>query len=171
MQTEDLGQAPGTPALAEQVAFENHRRWLTFDILGGHLTPAHPLWGYLRSHGIEVTEFQVFIDGPLPSDVLGINHYVTSERHLDERVHLYPGQVAITGHHHLAYVDTEAVRVAGVQSVGLEALLHQTWGRYRLPIAITEAHLGCTREEQLRWLHQTWQVANRLQASGVDGSC
>lgn len=168
VQTEDLGQAHGTPALAAQVEFENHRRWLTFDILGGHLTPAHPLRGYLRRHGITAAELQVFIDEPLPPDVLGINHYVTSERHLDERVQLYPSQVAITGRHHAAYIDTEAVRVAGVQAVGLEALLRQTWERYRLSIAITEAHLGCTREEQLRWLHQTWETANRVQASGVD---
>jgi beta-glucosidase/6-phospho-beta-glucosidase/beta-galactosidase len=168
VQTEDLGQAHGTSALAAQVAFENHRRWLTFDILGGHLTPAHPLWSYLRGQGIGADELQVFIDDPLPPDILGINHYVTSERHLDDRLPLYPGQVPISGFHHRAYVDTEAVRVAGVPAAGLENLLRQTWERYQLPIAITEAHLGCTREEQLRWLHQTWQAANRLRASGLD---
>jgi beta-glucosidase/6-phospho-beta-glucosidase/beta-galactosidase len=168
VQTEDLGQAHGPAAMAEQVEFENHRRWLTFDILGGHLTPAHPLWGYLRSHDISAAELQIFIDDPLPPDVLGINHYVTSERHLDDRLQRYPGQPAISGFHHPAYIDTEAVRVAGVQAAGLEDLLRQTWDRYQLPIAITEAHLGCTREEQLRWLHQTWEVANRVQANGID---
>ncbi len=168
VQTEDLGQAHGTPALAAQVEFENHRRWLTFDILSGHLTPSHPLWGYLRRHGIAAAELQLFLDSPLPPDVLGINHYVTSERHLDDRLHCYPGQAAISGQHHPAYVDTEVVCVAGVPAAGLENLLRQTWDRYGLPLAITEAHLGCTREEQLRWLHQVWEVAGRTRASGID---
>lgn len=168
VQTEDLGQAHGTPALAEQVAFENHRRWLTFDVLSGRVTPAHPLWDYLRSNGIAEAELREFVDGPLPPNVLGINHYATSERYLDEDLGSYPNQPTISGAHHSAYVDLEALRVAGVAPVGLENLLRETWERYRIPLAITESHLGCTREEQLRWLHQTWEAANRLRASGVD---
>jgi len=31
--------------------------------------------------------------------------------------------------------------------------------RYRRPIAVTEAHLGSTREEQLRWLKEIWDAA------------
>ncbi|WP_204248439.1 family 1 glycosylhydrolase [Hymenobacter sp. PAMC 26628] len=168
VQTEDLGQAHGTPALAAQVEFENHRRWLTFDVLAGALTPAHPLWDYLRGHGIAAAELQEFIDHPLPPDVLGLNHYVTSERYLDERLDLYPGQPAIRGLHHPAYVDLQALRVAGVATAGPEALLRTAWERYGRPLAITEAHLGCTREEQLRWLYQLWEVAGRLRAHGVD---
>jgi beta-glucosidase/6-phospho-beta-glucosidase/beta-galactosidase len=168
VQTEDLGQAHGTPTLAAQVEFENHRRWLTFDILCGRVTPSHPMWDYLRANGIGEAELQAFIDQPLPPDVLGINNYVTSERYLDERVELYPGLPAISGQCHDAYIDTEAVRVTGVEMNGLENLLRETWERYDIPLAITEAHLGCTREEQLRWLHQTWSAANRLRAEGVE---
>ncbi|MGI4835966.1 MAG: family 1 glycosylhydrolase [Janthinobacterium lividum] len=168
VQTEDLGEAHGTPALATQVEFENHRRWLTFDILTGALTPSHPLWDYLRTHGIAEAELQAFVDDPLPPDVLGINHYATSERYLDERLGLFEGQPALRGLHHPAYVDLQALRVKGAPVTGPEALLRTAWNRYHLPLAITEAHLGCTREEQLRWLYQLWQVANRLQASGVE---
>jgi beta-glucosidase/6-phospho-beta-glucosidase/beta-galactosidase len=168
VQTEDLGQAHGTPGMAEQVEFENHRRWATFDILCGRVTPNHPLWSYFCTNGIEEVELQEFIDSPLPPDVLGINNYVTSERYLDERLELYPGLPAISGRCHEAYIDTEAVRVLGVEVTGLENLLRETWERYAIPLAITEAHLGCTREEQLRWLHQTWSAANRLLAEGID---
>jgi beta-glucosidase/6-phospho-beta-glucosidase/beta-galactosidase len=168
VQTEDLGQAHGTPGMAEQVEFENHRRWATFDILCGRVTPSHPLWSYFCTNGIEEVELQEFIDSPLPPDVLGINNYVTSERYLDERLELYPGLPAISGRCHEAYIDTEAVRVLGVEVTGLENLLRETWERYAIPLAITEAHLGCTREEQLRWLHQTWSAANRLLAEGID---
>ena len=168
VQTEDLGQANGTPALAAQVEFENHRRWLTFDILTGRLTPTHPLWDYLRENGIEEAELLAFVEDPLPPDVLGINHYATSERYLDERLELFPGQPALRGRYHPAYVDLQALRVKGAPVAGPEALLHTVWDRYHIPFAITEAHLGCTREEQLRWLYQLWQAANRVLASGVE---
>ena len=39
---------------------------------------------------------------------------------------------------------------------GPKAILKEVWERYRLPVAITEAHLGCTREEQMRWLKEVW---------------
>ena len=35
VQTEDLGKAYSTPALAYQAEFENERRWLSFDLLCG----------------------------------------------------------------------------------------------------------------------------------------
>ena len=40
--------------------------------------------------------------------------------------------------------------------------------RYRLPLASTEAHNACTREEQLRWLKEIWDGSRRLRARGVD---
>ena len=35
IQTEDLGYTFATPPCAEQAEFENHRRWLTWDLLCG----------------------------------------------------------------------------------------------------------------------------------------
>src|SRR5262249_17878226 len=35
-------------------------------------------------------------------------------------------------------------------------------------VAITEVHLGCTPEEQIRWLCEAWQGATRAKACGVD---
>jgi dTDP-4-dehydrorhamnose reductase len=37
-----------------------------------------------------------------------------------------------------------------------------------LPIAVTEAHLGCTREQQLRWLAEVWAAAGDARAMGAD---
>jgi dTDP-4-dehydrorhamnose reductase len=47
-------------------------------------------------------------------------------------------------------------------------LIKETWERYGLPLAITEAHLGCTREEQLRWLKEVWDGAQSLRQEGAD---
>lgn len=169
VQTEDLGQAHATPALAAQAEFENHRRWLTFDLLSGRVTRHHPLWPYLRRHGLSTAELLAFQREPLPPDMLGINYYATSERFLDDRLARYPGRAALPAtSRRPAYMDVEAVRAPEASLAGLENLLQQAWTRYGRPLAITESHLGCTREEQMRWLHQGWEAANRLRASGVD---
>jgi dTDP-4-dehydrorhamnose reductase len=169
VQTEDLSHAHCTPGLSKQAAFENHRRWLTFDLLSGAVTRRHPLWRYLRRHGISATELAEFRHDPLPPDILGLNYYATSERFLDERLAHHPGRAAAPAKPgQPAYVDAEAVRIADATLVGLEGLLQQAWTRYRRPLAVTESHLSCTREEQMRWLQQAWNATNRLQANGVD---
>jgi dTDP-4-dehydrorhamnose reductase len=47
-------------------------------------------------------------------------------------------------------------------------LMTEAWDRYGSPLAITEAHLGCTREEQLRWLKEVWDAARSLREEGAD---
>ena len=45
------------------------------------------------------------------------------------------------------------------EDLGPAARLREVWERYRRPIAVTEAHHGCTRDEQLRWLVEVWNGA------------
>jgi dTDP-4-dehydrorhamnose reductase len=99
--------------------------------------------------------------------MIGVNHYATSERFLDERLERYPPHT-YGGNHLHRYADVEAVRVLTHGVAGPGALLREAWERYRLPIAVTEAHLGCTREQQLRWLAEVWDAARHARASGAD---
>jgi dTDP-4-dehydrorhamnose reductase len=169
VQTEDLGQAHSTPALAAQAKFENNRRWLTFDILTGAVNSKHPMWRFLRKNGLSAAELKEFYTDPLPPDILGINYYATSERFLDQRVHHYPGRaVAPAKGNRPSYVDIEALRVSCAPISGIEGLLGEVWSRYGRAIAVTESHLCCTREEQMRWLQEAWEVTNRLRDSGMD---
>jgi dTDP-4-dehydrorhamnose reductase len=166
IQTEDLGQTYATPPLAEQAAFDNHRRWLTWDLLTGKVTRDHALWPRLHRFGLE-DRLKAIAGTPCPPDVIGVNHYLTSERFLDHRVELYPPERR-GGNAFVAYADVEAVRVMNPPSVGLAGLLEQAWERYGLPLAVTESHNGCTREEQMRWTLEGWRAAERLIARGVD---
>jgi dTDP-4-dehydrorhamnose reductase len=167
VQTEDLGIATGSTELAYQVEFENLRRWLSFDLLTGRVGPDHGLWGYLRKWGASEEELRALQDAPCPPDIVGINSYLTSERHLDTRVHLYaPELVGGNGRHR--YADVETVRVGGAIVGSFEARLRETGARYGLPMAITEVHLGCSRDEQVRWLHQAWRAADKVRAEGHD---
>jgi dTDP-4-dehydrorhamnose reductase len=51
---------------------------------------------------------------------------------------------------------------------GLEILLQEAWERYHLPMAVTEVHIGCSREEQMRWLKHVWDTCCGLRRRGVD---
>ncbi|HEV7279862.1 MAG TPA: family 1 glycosylhydrolase [Pirellulaceae bacterium] len=167
VQTEDLGRTHAPPRLRYQADFENERRWLSWDLLSGEVPRRGPVARYLRKHETEQSDLRWFAENPCPPDLLGVNYYVTSERFLDDRLNLYPRSLRGGNRRH-RYVDTEAVRVLEEGASGPSELLPQAWERYRRPIAVTEAHLGCTREEQLRWLLDVWRAAKGLRAGGID---
>jgi dTDP-4-dehydrorhamnose reductase len=167
VQTEDVGYTRSTARLRYQADFDNARRWLSFDLLTGRIDQSHPLWGYLRSGQAQLDELEWFRENACPPDILGVNAYVTSERFLDHRIERYP-RAAHGGNGQHAYADVEAARVCGHPIGGPGARLRETYARYALPVAITEAHLGCTREEQMRWLRDAWQAAAAARRDGVD---
>ena len=166
IQTEDLGKTYGRPKLQYQVDFENERRWLSYDLLCGTVDENHPLWPYFRLIGFPVEELQFFKENKCIPEVFGFNHYVTSERYLDDRLHLYPPHThGGNGRHR--YADVEAVRVDFDEDTGVDVLLKEAWERYKKPLAVTEVHLHCHREEQLRWFKQVWSVCKDLVKEGV----
>jgi dTDP-4-dehydrorhamnose reductase len=167
VQTEDLGRCHSTAPLRYQAEFENARRWITWDLLCGRVDRAHPLWGFLTGAGVSADELAWFADNPCPPGIIGINHYVTSDRFLHHRAERFPPCFR-GGNGRERYADLEAVRMLSPPGPGLAGLLREAWQRYGLPLAVTEAHLACTREEQLRWLAGVWRAAERARAEGID---
>ncbi|WP_223834289.1 family 1 glycosylhydrolase [Spirosoma profusum] len=167
IQTDDLSYVHSTPGVRYQADFENERRFLTWDLLCGYVTPDHALWNYLLESGATEAELRAFVENPCPPSVIGANHYVTSERFLDEYTAGYPDWIRSTNGTH-EYVDTEVVRAAPEQRLGIGKLLMQVWERYKLPIVVTEAHLGDCVEEQKRWLGEVWQQSQEAKLAGAD---
>jgi len=167
VQTDDVGFISSTRRLRYQADFENERRWLSFDLLAARVVPGHPIWRYLLHHGATEAELMEFVDSPCPADIIGINAYITSERFLDHRLARYPVELH-GGNERDAYVDLEAVRVRGRHIGGFQARLREVHARYGGAMAITEAHLGCTREEQMRWLLEAWNAARQARGEGID---
>ncbi len=160
IQTEDLGTVQGTNLLQYQVEFENHRRWLSFDLLTGNVGPDHFLYDYLRQNGATESELQWFIENKCSPDILGINHYPLSNRFLDHRLDLYPTEFhGGNGIHQ--YADVGSVDTKASELFPLEDLLSATWNRFQLPIAITEVHVQSSRENQLRWFLEVAQAAQQ----------
>lgn len=167
VQTEDLGRVFSTPRLAYQAEYENIRRWLSFDLLFGKLAPDHRLWNDLLATGITEAELRFFLESDVRPDVVGINYYVTSDRYLDERLDRFPVHTHGGNTRH-RYADVEAVRALSAGIVGHRSVLTEAWDRYGAPVAITETHLGCTREEQVRWLSEAWEGAQAARVDGAD---
>lgn len=171
IQTDDLGYCHATPPLQGAADYQNERRWMGWDLLCGMVVPGHALWDRIAGAGL-ADRLQAIADDPCPPDVIGVNHYLSSERLLDDRIDLHDGrafadrELGVTDG--VQHVDVDAISHIPHDTVGMAALLEQTWQRYGLPVAVTECHLGGTREDQARWFVETWQVAQGLRRDGVD---
>ncbi|MBB3223054.1 family 1 glycosylhydrolase [Pseudoduganella umbonata] len=164
VQTDDLGKTYSTPEMAEWADFYNERRWLAWDLLCGMVDEDHALWKYFLKSGISAEEVLWFRDNPCPPDVMGLNYYITSERWLDHRGDRYPAQYV--GPH--GFADIETARALATPTPGIGPLLEETWERYGLPMAVTEAHIDANREDQLRWLYEVWNAAHDVRRKGAD---
>ncbi|MFN2509129.1 MAG: family 1 glycosylhydrolase [Chthoniobacterales bacterium] len=167
VQTDDLGKTYAGPRLQYQADFENDRRWVTWDLLCGWVDRAHPMWSYFEWSGIEPESVSIFRNEPCPPDMVGLNYYITSERFLDANLRDHPPDIH-GGNGRDRYADVAVVRVRAEGIAGPERILREACARYGLPVAITEAHLGCTREEQLRWFKEVWDAAQAVRSDGLD---
>ena len=167
VQTDDLSKTYGTAEMADVVQFFNERRWLSWDFLCGMVDRSHALWDYLVSSGVAEDELLWFRDNPCPPDIVGVNYYITSERWLDHRPERYPADYR---HHYLGrdHADIDTSRVLATPTPGIGPLLREAWERYKLPVAVTEAHIDAGREDQLRWLAEIWDAAEQERATGAD---
>ncbi|MEP6597216.1 MAG: family 1 glycosylhydrolase [Ginsengibacter sp.] len=167
IQTEDLSKTYCTSSLRYQAAFENERRWLTYDLLCGKVQPGHTMWSYFLRLGVKEETLNFFIENSTFPDVMGFNYYITSERYLDDDLKSYPSYTH--GSNELQeYADVEAIRINHGNPCGLKVLLEEAWRRYNLPIAITEAHLNSGREDQLRWLNEIYNSCCDALESGIN---
>jgi len=166
IQTDDLGRTWASPPLAGQAEFDNMRRWAGWDLLFGRVTGDHPLMPVLDRVGLG-DRARGIADDPCPPDIVGVNHYLTSDRWLDHRLDRYPPHLH-GGNDAVRYADTEAVRVLDPPVGGLGGALREAWTRYAVPLAVTEVHNGSTREEQMRWAAEAWDTAAALRGEGAD---
>lgn len=168
LQTEDFGKIFATKELAYQADYENGRRWLSLDLLGGRVGPCHPFHERLLQAGVDHAHLAELEAAPCNPDLIGVDYYLTSDRFLDHRVQRHPCE-PVGGNGVEPYVDLAAFR-AGLPAgeLGFASRLREVWRRYALPVVLGEVHNGCTREEQLRWFMEGWQAACECAAEGVD---
>jgi dTDP-4-dehydrorhamnose reductase len=167
--TDDLGCTHSTPALLYQAEHENQRRWLSYELLCGRVGVEHPWYSVFLRSGVSEGTLDILQQGDAAPDIIGVNHYLTSERFLDEKVSRYPPEHA-GGNSQSLYADVEAVRIHPPPGpIGPYARLREVWQRYRRPMAVTEAHHGAPdMMDNVRWLHEVWKAASELRSEGAD---
>jgi dTDP-4-dehydrorhamnose reductase len=142
-----------------------------WDLLCGMVKPGHALWERLVGYGLE-DRLRVIAEDPCPPAVIGVNHYLASERLRDHRVELYPHRAVadreVGKYGGVPFVDVDAIRNLRTPMIGLPGLLRQAWERYGIPVAVTEVHNGASREEQVRWFVEVWDSVIQLRKEGVD---
>jgi dTDP-4-dehydrorhamnose reductase len=168
IQTEELGRIFSTQPLQYQAAYENERRWLSLDLLCGRIRTGHSWYVRFLDAGVDAHLLKDLSDTPCPPDVIGINYYLTSDRFLDHRLIDYPAAFH-GGNGRDVYADSEAIRAPDVVAGGnLTSRIMEAWRRYSIPVAVTEVHNGCTREEQMRWLADCYASATRARTLGAN---
>ncbi len=60
------------------------------------------------------------------------------------------------------------MRIRERPGTSLRDIVQEAARRYRIPLALTEVHIGCTEDEQVRWLHEAWTTCEQLAARGID---
>jgi dTDP-4-dehydrorhamnose reductase len=163
---EDACETYGTPEVADVVSFYNDRRWLTFDLVTGRVDPHHPMWEHLTlAPGIE-RALEELADDPEYPDLLGLDHYITSDRFLDHRTESYPADIERTRTNE-RFVDVELARVPGFEVDGFWRSLRQTWDRYRLPMVLAEVHLAGNEQDEVAWWAEAWRQAGWAVDAGI----
>lgn len=165
--TEDFCRQSSTPGMRRECQFRSDRRWLALDLVLGRVDGEHPFHRWLLERGVDRRRLDALVAEPTPIAVVGGNYYVTSDRFLDDHPERHPRWRRFMGSDGL-YGETESVRCTAEGIVGHRSLLVEAWQRYHLPVAIAEVHLGCTREEQVRWLLEAWDAANLARQDGAD---
>ena len=168
IQTEDVGRVFATRPLRAQAHYENMRRWLSLDLLCGRVDWRHPWRRLIEAAGVSARHLDELATGEAAPDVIGVNHYVTSDRFLDHRCALYPAHLR-GGNGRVPYADTEAVRAdLDLGVTGWEPRLREVWQRYGRPMILSEVHLGCDDpEESVRWLVEAWTAAQTLRSDDI----
>lgn len=166
--TDDLGRALGTERTKAAVDFQNERRWLSFDLLLGKVTPQHPMHDYLTtSGGITLEELDWLVQNPCPPAIIGVNHYVHSNRFLDHELDWYPPD-RISESDGVKLVDVPAVESARTHNPLVQDVLRDVWERYvDIPFAVTEVHVDGDPDTQLQWLWEVWSAAESLRREGA----
>jgi hypothetical protein len=130
---------------------DQHRGYLSYDLLTGQVRAGHPLFPWLLRHGATPGELASIAQQAIPLDVVGMNFYPqwsTKEVYLDAR-----GRVAY--------------RVTERDGAGFADLIRDFHDRYQAPILITETSAKDSETDRAAWLAASVAAVKQLRAEGV----
>jgi beta-glucosidase/6-phospho-beta-glucosidase/beta-galactosidase len=152
VQVEAAGEVlPASPDLEEEAARRTALAFVTTDLVAGLVTPAHPLYNWLITHGLDEAELAWHAARALKPEVMGVNYY--PEMSVHRLTH---------------FKDTLTTEPVWGGVAGMERAVHAFAGRYGRPVMLTETSTNGTVEQRLDWLHQSLAALPGLRHSGVE---
>lgn len=137
-------------SLEERAAHNNARQYLCLDLTTGRVGTDYELADYLRLHGTSRADLDWFGSHAVTFDILGVNFYPWSYGELKQGSN---GSVRyVTG-------NTAGERIA--------AVIRDAYGRYRLPIMVTETSANWNVAGRARWMDETIAAVRELRIQGV----
>lgn len=145
-----LGRAAVTDLLP-LVLHDQHRGYLSYDLISGRVTPDHPLYPWLLKHGATPDELAALAHAQISLDVIGLNFYPQWSTQ----------QIYRNRSGKIAY------RLIEKDGAGFEQLLRDYHDRYRVPLFITETSAFGAPGVRSRWLAASLAAIKKLRADGV----
>lgn len=138
-------------ALAEETALRQEIVFCALDLVLGRIGEAHPLYGWLRRHGISRETLEWFCRQETKLDIIGYNIYPMFSAK-------YVGRAARGG---------VQVKIKACWTETFTALTRMYAQRYGLPVMCTETASNGPPWKRIRWIEETAQQVNRLRTEGV----
>lgn len=137
--------------LRELALLEQHRGYLSYDLITGQITREHPLFQWLLEHGAGAQELEQLARGKIALDAIGLNFYPqwsTRQIHLDAQGRL-------------------KYRLVEKDGAGFSELLQDFYTRYQVPMIVTETSAFGANRLRARWLAASVAAIKNLRAGGV----
>ncbi|WLD95461.1 family 1 glycosylhydrolase [Alkalihalobacillus sp. AL-G] len=137
------------PHLQDEVDLWNENRFVMWELLSGRIFVDHPLYSFMKKHGVAEEDFQWFQNHAISFDIVGLNYYPQFSVHevtRDEKGYIvYPHRMG-TG-------------------IDLEKIINEAYRRYDAPIMITETSFNGTDHEKTAWLEECVQSCKKLRGT------
>ncbi|WP_424360308.1 family 1 glycosylhydrolase [Methylocystis parvus] len=139
------------PSLADEARLRQEIVFLALDLISGRVDTRHPLWNWLRAHGAANKELESFLDNPLQLPIIGMNLYpiFTSKRLLRDK----EGRLR--------------VRMPHASGALIEKLGYLYFGRYGVPLMISETADKGSVARRLGWLNSSVEAVGKLRSEGI----
>lgn len=130
---------------------EQHRGYLSYDLLTGLVTPDHLLFPWLVRNGASPNDLESLVSRRITLDVLGLNFYPqwsTQQIFIDHRGRL-------------------AFRATEQDGSGFATMIHDYYDRYKAPVIVTETSAFGSDELRSAWLDASLSAIRDLRGRGI----
>lgn len=130
---------------------EQHRGYLSYDLLTGLVTPDHLLFPWLVRNGASPNDLESLFSRRITLDVLGLNFYPqwsTQQIFIDHRGRL-------------------AFRATEQDGSGFATMIHDYYDRYKAPVIVTETSAFGSDDLRAAWLDASLAAIRDLRGRGI----